>query len=110
MKTCRVAGCHGGDPLSAGLRLDENVLLYDARRVLLDQPNHGSGDPSGCPQGSFLYIDSARPVDSLLWLKPKATGDMSTPPCGGKMPVIGNFTPADKQCIQNWILTVIGPP
>jgi hypothetical protein len=116
MKSCRAVGCHTGNPLSAGLSLDENTVLYDARRVLLDRPNHGTegvtmlGDPTGCPAGAFHLIDSANPTASLLWLKPIPAGGVDTHPCGSKMPVIGTFNAADKQCIQSWIASVIGPP
>jgi hypothetical protein len=113
MRSCQAMGCHTGNPVSAGLTLDNNVLLYDYRR-LLDRPNVGTdgvtqlGDPTGCPPGAFKLIDSAQPTQSLLWLKPHAQEEsFVTTVCGGKMPVIGTFRQADKQCMQNWILSVV---
>jgi hypothetical protein len=113
MKACQAFGCHGGDSVSAGLRLDNYVLLQDFRQ-LIDRPNTGTqgvtqlGDLTGCPPRAFKLIDSDRPNQSLLWLKPRPSGSSEGPPCGGKMPVIGSFTQADKDCVQSWILSVIG--
>jgi hypothetical protein len=113
MKACQQVGCHGGDINSAGLRLDNGVLLQDFRQ-LVDRPNTGSqgvtmlGDPTGCPPGAFKLIDSAVPSQSLLWMKPHAMEEGSVAvPCGGKMPVIGTFHQADKECMWSWINSVI---
>jgi hypothetical protein len=114
LRSCRTAGCHM-PPVSAGLLLDDNVLLRDAR-ALVDRPNHGSdgvtmpGDPNGCAPGAYLLIDSRNPAASLLWLKPTPQGATTTPPCGGKMPIIGTFTADDKRCLQSWIASVLASP
>jgi hypothetical protein len=116
LRSCRAQGCHAGPQVSAGLSLDDNVLTRDARSVLVDRPNHGTegvtmlGDATGCPPGAFFLINSGNPGASLLWLKPTPTGAPAMPPCGGKMPVIGTFTPTDKECLQHWIESVLASP
>jgi hypothetical protein len=116
LKSCRAVGCHTGNPVSAGLLLDDNNLLHNARTAFVDRPNRGTdgvtmpGDATGCPPGGYLLIDSVNPAASLLWRKPSAAGEPATAPCGGKMPVIGTFTSADKQCLQNWIVSVLTSP
>jgi hypothetical protein len=102
MKVCQSSGCHGGTPISAGLNLETNVLTKDYR-TLVDQPNHG--DNSGCMAGQFKLIDSANAENSLLYTKLPGAG--TPPPCGLRMPVIGNFAAKDKTCILSWIESVI---
>jgi hypothetical protein len=108
MHTCQTAACHGGPTVSAGLNLDNVNLTMNAKAKYLDVPN--TGDPTGqappCAGGMFKLIDSAAPMNSLLYTKAEAPGDM-THPCGGKMPVIGTFTADDKACLLKWINSVI---
>jgi hypothetical protein len=120
LRACQATGCHTGDPshpgdpnfLSAGLDLSATSVTTNAK-LFLDKPNVGTpgvtmlGDPTGCPPGAFKLIDSANPSNSLLFLKPTAPGQMPTAPCGGKMPVIGTFTSAYKDCLTSWISSVI---
>jgi hypothetical protein len=102
MKVCQSAGCHGGMPISAGLSLEATVLTRDFK-VLVDQLNHG--DPSGCMAGQFKLIDSTDPAKSLIYAK--LPGTDPAPPCGLRMPVIGNFAAADRMCVMSWINSVI---
>jgi hypothetical protein len=120
LKACQAVGCHTGDPshpgdpnfLSAGLDLSAASVTTNAK-LFLDKPNVGTmgvttlGDATGCPPGAFKLIDSTQPSNSLLFLKPTASGQMPTAPCGSKMPVIGTFTEANKACLTSWISSVI---
>jgi hypothetical protein len=115
LKTCQVAGCHGGTPLSAGLDLTLASVTTNAKSFL-DKLNTGTpgvtmpGDPTGCPPNMYKLIDSTNAMNSLIYTKSTPGGEASMQPCGGKMPVIGTFTAADKMCILNWINSVIALP
>jgi hypothetical protein len=102
MKVCQNAGCHGSPPVSSGLALDNDVLTRDFA-MLVDKPNQG--DPGGCMAGKYKLIDSADPGSSLIYTK--LPDPATSPPCGLRMPVIGNFAAADKMCILSWINSVI---
>jgi hypothetical protein len=65
------------------------------------------GSDMACLPGIRKLIDPANATNSLLYTKLQASGETITPPCGSKMPVIGNFTMADKACILSWIKSVI---
>jgi hypothetical protein len=103
MKVCQNAGCHGGMPIAANLRLENDVLLHDYMK-LVDAPNHGD-QPAGCMPGMFKLIDASSPTDSLIYTKLSDLG--SNPPCASRMPIIGSFAPADKMCVLSWINSVI---
>ena len=102
MKVCQGSGCHGGAQISAGLNLEPNVLTQDYA-TLVDKPNHG--DNAGCMAGQFKLIDSADATNSLIYRK--LPGTDAAPPCGLRMPVIGNFAAKDRTCILSWIESVI---
>jgi hypothetical protein len=111
LKSCQAAGCHGGmPPLSAGLDLSATAVTTNAKSFK-DKLNTGT-DPmgGGCMPGTFKLVDSANPMNSLIYTKVEAPGDMATHPCGSKMPVIGTFTSADKMCILNWVMSVASLP
>ena len=97
-KSCNLAGCHGAQMPSAGLRLTEEVVTAPAS--LVDRWN--AGDANGCAPGMFKLIDRAEPEKSLLYRK--VTG---TPPCGVKMPVGPTLTPAETACILSWIKSAV---
>ena len=97
-KSCNLAGCHGAQMASAGLRLTEDVVMEPAS--LVDRPN--AGDMNGCAAGMFKLIDRAEPEKSLLYRK--VTG---TPPCGVKMPVGPALTSAETACILSWIKSAV---
>jgi hypothetical protein len=103
LKTCRVAGCHM-PPVSAGLDLSEASVTTNAKNFL-DKANAGS--EMACLPGMGKLIDPVNATNSLLYAKVQASGETIAPPCGAKMPVIGNFTMADKACILSWIKSVI---
>jgi hypothetical protein len=113
MHTCQTqSGCHGGsDPalLSAKLNLDNDNLTKNFKTLYLDVPN--AGDPSGlgtpCMPGMAKLIDSTDPMKSLLYTKHVATGETPMPPCGSKMPFVGNMTTDEKACILRWIQSVV---
>ncbi len=115
LRSCQSTGCHTGSPLSAGLDLSRASVTTNAK-AFLDKPNGGTpgviqeGDPTGCAPGMYKLIDSSNPLHSLIYLKLQAPGELVTPPCGGKMPVIGSFRPEDKACILRWIDSVIALP
>ena len=93
-KSCNLAGCHGANMPSAGLRLTEDVVTQPA--ALVDRLN--AGDPNGCAAAMFKLIDRAEPEKSLLYRK--VTG---SPPCGVKMPVGPALSTAETACILSWI-------
>jgi hypothetical protein len=104
MKTCQVDGCHKSAVVSAGLNLETTNLTMNFKTMYLNKPN--MGEPmAGCMPGVAKLIDSAAPEMSLIY-----STLLPTPPCGGKMPVIGTFGAADKTCILNWINKVIAAP
>jgi hypothetical protein len=103
LKSCQAAGCHS-PPLSANLDLTAASVTTNAKSFL-DKANAGSD--MACMPGMGKLIDSANAMNSLLYTKLQATGETITPPCGSKMPVIGNFSMADKACILSWINSVI---
>jgi hypothetical protein len=115
LRSCQSQGCHTPDRvagLSAGLDLSVASVTTNAKSFL-NRPNVGTmgvttfGDPTGCPPGSFKLIDSENPMNSLLYTKTEAPGSPPSHPCGGKMPVIGTFTPDHKACILRWIQSVV---
>jgi len=73
------------------------------REQLVDKPNHA--DNAGCMAGQFKLIDSADATNSLIYMK--LPGTDAPPPCGLRMPVIGNFAAKDRTCILSWIESVI---
>ncbi len=110
LKSCQQVGCHSGTPLSAGLDLSMTSVTTNAKSFK-DKMNVGT-DPmgGGCMPNTFKLVDSANPMNSLIYTKVEAPGDMPTHPCGGKMPVIGTFTSADKACILSWVMSVASLP
>jgi hypothetical protein len=115
MHTCQTAGCHSGSPLSAGLDLSNDSMTTNAKSFK-DKMNVGTmgvtmaGDPTGCPPSMYKLVDSSNAMNSLLLQKAVAAGDSTTPPCGGKMPVIGTFSASDKMCLTSWVNSVIALP
>jgi hypothetical protein len=115
LKSCQAVGCHSGATLSAGLDLSAASVTTGAK-ALLDKANVGistvtmPGDPNGCPPNMYKIIDKSNVMNSLLYTKATAAGETPMPPCGGKMPVIGTFTAADKMCLLNWMNSVINLP
>jgi hypothetical protein len=108
-------GCHSGAMLSAGLDLSATSVTTNAKSFL-DKANVGTagvtmpGMPDGCPPNMYKLIDKSNAMNSLIATKAVAAGETDMHPCGGKMPVIGTFTAADKMCILNWINSVINLP
>jgi hypothetical protein len=115
LKSCQQVGCHSGATLSAGLDLSATAVTTNAKSFL-DKANTGTpgvmmpGDPTGCPPNMYKLIDKSNVMNSLLYTKAWPGGEAPMQPCGGKMPVIGTFTAADKMCILNWINSVINLP
>jgi hypothetical protein len=115
LASCQVVGCHSGATLSAGLDLSATAVTTNAK-TFLDKANVGTpgvtmpGDATGCPPNMYKLIDKSNPSNSLIYTKAEVMGEMATHPCGGKMPVIGSFTTADKMCILSWINSVINLP
>jgi len=113
MHTCQQAACHGGSMdsamLSAKLNLENVNLTMNAKAMYLDVPNVGdpTGSPTPCAPGVAKLIDSADPKNSLIYRKIVPTGEASMPPCGSKMPFVGNITTDEKACILRWIESVI---
>src|SRR5439155_1206117 len=110
MHTCQaVTGCHGGMAPSAGLNLDNDNLTKNFKTAYYNVDNKGdpTGTPPPCTAGMAKLIDSANPMNSLLYTKLVATGDSNTPPCGFKMPYVGMISAQEKACILSWINSVI---
>jgi len=105
MKSCQTLGCHSGATLGAGLSLATEVLTTNYA-ALVDAPNKGDPMVAGSctpPMFNFKLVDSKAPEQSLIYTKLQAT-----PPCGGKMPIIGTFTDTDKACVLRWIKSIPG--
>jgi hypothetical protein len=104
MKSCQVEGCHKSAVVSAGLNLETTNLTMNFKTMYLNKPN--VGEPmAGCMPGAAKLIDPMAPEMSLIYSKLQPT-----PPCGGKMPVIGTFSATDKACILKWINAAIAAP
>jgi hypothetical protein len=103
-QNCTFAGCHGispGSPPQAHLDLS-SAALGDGHQ-LVNAPAQGSF----CAQSSTpppLIIDPHTPEKSLLYNKLQAP-----PVCGPEMPYLRQpLSPANQQCILDWIKTVPG--
>jgi hypothetical protein len=85
---CGTSGCHGeNSPFSNFAESEEAALSFVGV----------SGESSCSAEGPLL--DPNNPVTSIIMQKVTAT----TPPCGERMPVVGELTPADIACLQEWI-------
>lgn len=84
---CGTSGCHGD-----GSNLEDFAASEDAAREFIDAPG-----TLACG-GQGLVIDVDDPADSLMVRKLA-----DDPPCGQQMPPGGSLTPAEVDCIEEWI-------
>ena len=85
---CGSSGCHGQDSLYSNFAESEEAALTFVGE---------SGESSCSAEGPLLNPEN--PVSSIIIQKVTA----SSPPCGSRMPVVGELTQADVTCLQEWI-------
>jgi hypothetical protein len=84
---CGTSGCHG-----EGSNLEDFADSEAAAREFIDAPG-----TLACG-GQDVVIDTEDPAESLMVRKLS-----DDPPCGQQMPPGGGLTPADVDCIEDWI-------
>lgn len=91
---CSAANCHASSAFQAGLDLQSANLVA---RLLAAPPS------TTC--GMQRWLDPDSPADSLLHAKLT-----DAPPCGSMMPLRGQLSVNDVQCVLQWVETVTGAP
>lgn len=113
MKVCSGSiGCHGKALPVANLNLTFESLMTNYKALYYNKPNEGVGDPMYCQPGTGKLVDSANPLQSLIYAKLLTQQERDAgmmPPCGEAMPPAGQrpVTDADKACVLQWIRDVI---
>lgn len=85
---CGSSGCHGQGSLYSNFAESEDAALSFVGE---------SGESSCASEGPLINPDN--PVSSIIIQKVTA----SSPPCGTRMPVVGELTQAEVTCLQEWI-------
>jgi hypothetical protein len=96
---CSASGCHDAVGTAANFDMATGGLTGLEGRLVGHGPVGGGVLPSMCAGMGFNYLDAgSQPATGLFMSK-----FSDSPPCGTRMPMLGNkVNAADLSCIQTW--------